>query len=598
MCHNYAIKIELKMWCNMNFYDDIALAIVKVKSNDLKFNCNNISKSIDKAINIKCKTIFFAQGALTGVEHNYMFNTKSYIKAIEKHTLELINSIDGDISVGIHTIISLDKNYNVYIIFKNKTIVHIVNLDDSSTIEYQGISSSDVFKINDVNYSVKESIKADVFLNIKPCAYTRGFYQKQLDKYQDYKNMLSPAITGLDGASNIYASFAYIKHDNNLISSYKIGSFKDNDILTATSQESPRADDNDELLSILGLGLYDFMFKTHQKGFALSLSGGSDSALCASAVKAMVMNAIEDLGVQSFILKLNQLGFNFEYNNEPIMDFITNNIMPKMLTCVYQASEVSGSVTQKAAEDLANELGAKFYIWSIKDAVNTYVKMVNETCHVQLNWQDNDLVLQNIQARSRLPGIWMIANLEQKLLICTSNLSEATVGYCTMDGDTAGGLAPIGSLSKSYILKLNRHIAQNGITTKSLHTSVGSMFQVVDQAPTAELRPGGEQTDEKDLMPYELLDKIRALFILDRQDPIEIFTTLKEQSFLNLKDQELKSYINKFFRLLAQSQWKRQRSAVSFHLQDDDLSIGEFNFPILGSSITDILGMSDFFNEK
>ena len=57
----------------------------------------------------------------------------------------------------------------------------------------------------------------------------------------------------------------------------------------------------------------------------------------------------------------------------------------------------------------------------------------------------------------------MMANRYNKLLVTTCNASEDAVGYCTMDGDTCGGVAPIGDISKSRILKINQHIADNGL---------------------------------------------------------------------------------------------------------------------------------------
>ena len=71
-----------------------------------------------------------------------------------------------------------------------------------------------------------------------------------------------------------------------------------------------------------------------------------------------------------------------------------------------------------------------------------------------LTWQDNDIALQNIQARVRGPGVWLLANLRGALLLTTSNRSEAAVGYATMDGDTCGGLAPIAGVDKAFLREI------------------------------------------------------------------------------------------------------------------------------------------------
>ncbi|GAA4585766.1 hypothetical protein GCM10023107_01740 [Actinoplanes octamycinicus] len=79
-----------------------------------------------------------------------------------------------------------------------------------------------------------------------------------------------------------------------------------------------------------------------------------------------------------------------------------------------------------------------------------YTQMVSGGLGRQLTWESDDIPLQNIQARVRAPGIWMLANVRNALLLATSNRSEAAVGYATMDGDTSGGLSPVGGLIKHF----------------------------------------------------------------------------------------------------------------------------------------------------
>jgi len=102
--------------------------------------------------------------------------------------------------------------------------------------------------------------------------------------------------------------------------------------------------------------------------------------------------------------------------------------------------------------------------------------------------------------------------------------------------------------------------------------------------PTAELRPKDrEQTDEKDLMPYPLLVAIEKLAIRDRKSPIEVYTTLKKDNPAGDLTR-LKEHVKKFYRLWSANQWKRERLAPSFHL--DDLNVDPRSwcrFPILSS---------------
>ena len=92
-------------------------------------------------------------------------------------------------------------------------------------------------------------------------------------------------------------------------------------------------------------------------------------------------------------------------------------------------------------------IGGRFLRFDIDDQVERYVEMVSTALDRPVTWETDDLALQNIQARARAPGVWMLANIQGALLLATSNRSEAAVGYATMDGDTCGGLSPIAGSS-------------------------------------------------------------------------------------------------------------------------------------------------------
>jgi len=102
------------------------------------------------------------------------------------------------------------------------------------------------------------------------------------------------------------------------------------------------------------------------------------------------------------------------------------------------------------------------------------------------------------------------------------------------------------------------------------------------QKPTAELRPpGAGQTDESDLMPYRVLDAIERAAIRDRQTPLEVLATIGPRLPAYSKLQ-LGRWIERFFRLWCRIQWKRERYAPSFHLDDENLDPKTWcRFPIL-----------------
>ena len=142
--------------------------------------------------------------------------------------------------------------------------------------------------------------------------------------------------------------------------------------------------------------------------------------------------------------------------------------------------------------------------------------MVSQAIGRPLNWETDDIALQNIQARVRSPGVWMLANLHNALLLSTSNRSEAAVGYATMDGDTCGGLSPIAGIDKAFLRP-----GSAGWKPPAPPASARSPLSAVnEQAPPPSCaRQEQTQTDEDDLMPYDLLDAIERAAIRDRKTP-------------------------------------------------------------------------------
>lgn len=102
------------------------------------------------------------------------------------------------------------------------------------------------------------------------------------------------------------------------------------------------------------------------------------------------------------------------------------------------------------------------------------------------------------------------------------------------------------------------------------------------QAPTAELRPSeAGQTDESDLMPYPVLDAIERAAIRDKLVPVEVYDVLSAR-YPQYASQQLLLWIERFFRLWSRNQWKRERYAPSFHVDDENLDPKTWcRFPIL-----------------
>lgn len=327
----------------------------------------------------------------------------------------------------------------------------------------------------------------------------------------------------------------------------------------------------EEFTRAVSLGLFDYLRKSFSRGFVLSLSGGADSAACAVLIYHMVCRLKAELEPDEVKAKFGYwAGFD--------------GSMRRMLTTIYQATSNSGQVTREAAARIAQAIGCHHAEWQIEGLVAEYRRHTEAALGRELSWSADDIALQNIQARVRAPGPWMVANVLGALFLSTSNRSEAAVGYATMDGDTSGGLAPIAGIDKHYLRHWLRWMESEG---PEGYGPLPELSVVNKQAPTAELRPSSAgQTDEDDLMPYPVLDRIQRLAIRDKVDPEGCYLRLATDFPDSTAEQRL-LWVERFFRLFARNQWKRERYAPSFHLDDQNLDPKSWcRFPILSGGYT------------
>jgi NAD+ synthase (glutamine-hydrolysing) len=205
------------------------------------------------------------------------------------------------------------------------------------------------------------------------------------------------------------------------------------------------------------LGLKDYARRCGFKTAVVGCSGGIDSALTLAL-------AVEAFGPES----------------------VVGITMPSKFS---SKGSVSDSVT------LCRNLGITLVEHPIRDIVATYETGFEAAFSTPLQ----GLPLENLQARVRGTILMEYSNAFGHLLLTTGNKSEVSVGYCTLYGDTNGGLGLIGDLYKTEIFELCRHI--NATAERELIP-----LAIIDKPPSAELAPGQKDTDS--LPPYEVLDEI------------------------------------------------------------------------------------------
>jgi len=229
------------------------------------------------------------------------------------------------------------------------------------------------------------------------------------------------------------------------------------------------AEDLDELVGGLTLGLRDYCRKTGFTRVVLGLSGGIDSALVAT-------------------LAARALG-------------------PENVLGVALPSRYTADISIEDAARLASNLGIRFETMSIEAAFEA----VLGTLAPLFAGRPADVTEENVQARLRGVLLMALSNKFGALLLTTGNKSELGVGYCTLYGDMCGGLAPIGDLPKTLVYRLARHLNRDGEVIPE---------RILTRAPSAELREN--QTDQDSLPPYEVVDRILRGWVLEQRSVEEL----------------------------------------------------------------------------
>jgi NAD+ synthase (glutamine-hydrolysing) len=255
----------------------------------------------------------------------------------------------------------------------------------------------------------------------------------------------------------------------------------------------------DEVLSALVLGVRDYVGKCGFRSAVVGLSGGIDSALTACI-------AAEALGPE------NVLG-------------------------VAMPSRYSSDHSREDAALLARALGIRFQEISIEPMHAAFLAQLEGARGRPLG----DLAEQNVQARIRGQILMAISNDTGGLVLSTGNKSELAVGYCTLYGDMAGGLAVIGDVPKTLVYRVSR--AANARAGRALIPE-----RTFTKPPSAELKP--DQTDQDTLPPYDVLDDILHAYVEARL-PLEAIVARGHPA----------DTVRKVVRMVVASEYKRRQAA-------------------------------------
>ncbi len=299
-------------------------------------------------------------------------------------------------------------------------------------------------------------------------------------------------------------------------------SFEEDLVVFDTSEDSgPElhgwpASETEAVYHALALGTRDYVRKCGFQRVIVGLSGGIDSSLVATI-------AADALGPE------NVLGVS----------------MPGPFSS-------PGSISD--AEALASNLGIDFRVISIRSIYETYL----QTLQPVFGKLPQDVTEENIQARIRGNVLMALSNKFCSLVLSTGNKSELAVGYCTLYGDMAGGLAVIADVPKVMVYELARfaNLERQRIPRDTL-----------TKPPSAELR--ANQTDQDTLPPYELLDAVLKGYIEENLCPQNIASR-------NGFDEKL---VREILRKVTSAEYKRQQAAPTLKVTGKAFGMGR-RFPI------------------
>jgi NAD+ synthase (glutamine-hydrolysing) len=298
-------------------------------------------------------------------------------------------------------------------------------------------------------------------------------------------------------------------------------SFQDDLVLfdTETLVGDIRHETSDELeaaYKALVCGTRDYVRKCGFSKVVVGLSGGVDSAL-------VVTVAVDAVGAENVL----GVGMPGPYSSE-------------------------GSL--RDARKIAENLGVEFIVLPITGVFDEYLQILDPAFY----GRPVDATEENIQARIRGNLLMALSNKFGSLVLSTGNKSEIAVGYCTLYGDMAGGLAVISDVPKTMVYELAklRNREREVIPVETL-----------TKPPSAELRPN--QRDSDTLPPYDILDRILKAYVEDIKDPEEIATHFGYSIEL----------VRSITRRVDQNEYKRNQAAPGLKITSKAFSVGR-RFPL------------------
>ena len=511
----------------------IAIAQINTTVGDINGNFDKIISNISKAKNEKADLVVFPELTLTGYPPRDLLIKKSFIKK----NIEVVNELvehTKDIAIIIGFVDEKDGElFNAAAIISNQKLIgtyhkiHLPNYDVFDEKRYfTSGNSTDIYELNGVKLGITicEDIwidngpatdlkkkGAELIINISASPFHAGkeIIRLNVIAKQAKVNNIPIIYCNLIGGQDdlIFDGRSYILNNKGELVQQSKAFAEELSYITNIESKSEiefKESENDSIYKALVLGVKDYFRKNGFKNAVIGLSGGIDSALTAAI-------AVDALGNEN----------------------VRGVTMPSKFSS-------EGSISDSI--DLARNLNIDCDVVPIKNIYISYL----EALETQFANTEFNVAEENIQARIRGNILMALSNKFGYLVLTTGNKSESSVGYSTLYGDMAGGLAVISDVLKNKVYELSYYI--NEIKGKEIIP-----VSTITKPPSAELRE--DQKDSDSLPEYDVLDPILKAYVEE---------DLSKEEIIRLGFNE--DMVTRIINLVDRNEYKRQQAALGLRI--------------------------------
>lgn len=448
---------------------------------------------------------------------DFEYNYKQIIEQLELNNCDLIIFPDvedlgeKDLNFDERYLADLNNFYEqIAKKYPNRNILIGQILINNGEIE---LTEDGFYTINDkcvyVDEIYRDDVVCDLYVLTKNKYFIKDTYKEFIESINTRNHFVFVNTVGLSDC-NVFAGGSFAKNkDNELVLHFPICETVSAEIDFSKPIKFKEASEEELIYKVLTFALKEYCDNCGFKKVVLGLSGGVDSAIVAALAARSIGN---------------------------------ENVLGVMMPSMYSSE---GSIID--SEKLAHNLGIEI----ITEPITPFFKKFMEN-------KENlgDLAEENLQARIRGLILMFISNRDNRLLLCTSNKSEAAMGFGTLYGDLAGGLNIICDLTKTNVYKLCDYINRD----KEIIPN-----EILTKAPSAELRPN--QKDQDRLPEYAILDDVIEMY-LEKNTPYEVM--------YNKYGKEL---VDEIIRKIYRFQFKRKQNCLGIRLTERSFCEG-INLPI------------------